>query len=376
MKKIVLYIQTSTMISYFVVPISKFLSDNYEIHVFHIDSINDCREPREFDNIIKHDVGNMSASQIKRLLVKIDPEKMIFINIYSLMELMMLRIVKQTGIKAVFLQHGVFEMNASKRRYDKLAKNTYSEVVKLSKFIVKYIDFLFASGHPLKELAILHQAFINRDFSKTKFDKAILFAPYWTHLINDKLKLADSDISYSGYPITESNEEFDKLVSAKRNVSNKAILIHQPFIKDKLTRFTYDMEKEYFVEIADKLKYKGLSLVLLLHPREDLELYKKIYMGTSISIIQNIEKEDYCKYRLAIGFYSTALFIPIFLNCPIWIIDYDIIKAQDSIFFPLSCDASNLLLEPNKTLYYYFKKEKIGLAECSSENIAKLITEC
>ena len=57
MKKIVFYIQTSTMISYFVEPIVGYLKKNYEIHLFHIDSINDVKEPREFHDIIKHDIG-------------------------------------------------------------------------------------------------------------------------------------------------------------------------------------------------------------------------------------------------------------------------------------------------------------------------------
>lgn len=376
MEKIIFYIQTSTMISYFVVPIVQILKKNYEVHVLHIDSINDCKEPREFQSIIKHDIGRMTPKEIMCLLDKIQPKCVILINIYSLFELLILRLAKHQGYKTIFLQHGIFELNAEKRRYDKFVKKTLTEIKKLSHFCIKYACYIAQSGDVLTECKIFHNAFIKRKYSQTKFDAAIFFSPYWAHLMNEKLGLDEKQLEYSGYPLTSTNHEFDELLVTKVRKINKAILIHQPFIKDKLTTFTYEDELEYMKRISKLLSSKGIEVDLLLHPREDFKLYKNMYKDSGITIIQNIEKKEYAKYQIAIGFYSTALFIPIFLHIPIWIVDYDKILAKNSIFYQLSVKMGESISYVSAREIENFIHDKIGITKCSSENIAIKIIDC
>ena len=376
MKKIVFYIQTSTMISYFVEPIVGYLKKNYEIHLFHIDSINDVKEPREFHDIIKHDIGNLSVVKTKKLIHDLNPQCIILINIYSMVELFVLRLAKELGYKTIFLQHGVFEMSAAKKKYDKLIKNTISELIKLVLFCAKYISFIIHSNAPLKECRLFYSAFFKRDFHQTKFDKAIFFAPFWADMMNDKFGYDGEQIEYCGYPLAITNEEYITLINKKEKKLNKAIYIHQPFIQDKLTSYTYEEEKLYICKVAKKLFRYGLRLDLPLHPGENLEYYKQMYVDEGIRVIQNIKKEEYAKYKMAIGFYSTALFIPIRLHIPIWIIDYDHIHAKDSIFYPLSVDIEDESTFMNDSEIEEFVTAKIGKDKGSMENIATKINDC
>lgn len=79
---------------------------------------------------------------------------------------------------------------------------------------------------------------------------------------------------------------------------------------------------------------------------------------------------------MAIGFYSTALFIPIRLHIPIWIIDYDHIHAKDSIFYPLSVDIEDESTFMNDSEIEEFVTAKIGKDKGSMENIATKINDC
>jgi hypothetical protein len=107
----------------------------------------------------------------------------------------------------------------------------------------------------------------------------------------------------------------------------------------------------------------------LLHPRENIEFYRELYNGTDISVLQNIEKIDYAKYKLAIGHYSTALIYPIFFKIPLWILDYENINSQTtSVFREL-----NTYHDIDLINYEEFIKLFIGTENCSFENVANTI---
>ncbi len=364
------------MISYFIVPIVQKLKEEYEIHLFHIDSINDCKEPREFQWIIKHDIGKKSPQEIMGLFDEIQPQCVILINIYSLFELLVLRLAKCQGYKTILLQHGVLEANAAKKRYDKLFQDTAKEIRKLSQFCLKYISFIINSKKSFDECKIFYSAFIKRDFRQTKFDAAIFFTPYWAKQVKAKLWMEHSQLEYCGYPLTITNREYSELLGWKSEKTDKAILIHQPFIKDNLTAFNYEDEREYMKGLLKQLSSKVLGMDILLHPREDFRLYEQLYGNTGIGILQNIEKKEYSKYRIAIGFYSTALFVPISLHIPVWIVDYDKILAKDSIFYPISIKMEENISHVPDWLIENFISDKIGTDNCSSENIATKIVDC
>ena len=157
-------------------------------------------------------------------------------------------------------------------------------------------------------------------------------------------------------------------------VCNGRTVIHQPFILDGLTSWGYEAERDYIAKVAMGIKKYGYKLTLLIHPREDVERYRKLYETSDIIIKQNINKKDYKEYSLAIGYYSTALLYPVFLHIPLLIIDYgEKVKATDSPFYPLTC---SLTLENFAELmqkYDTYIREYIGTSECSFEHMAYVL---
>lgn len=376
MKNIVFYVHRTGFLGYFVNPICSFLKEKYDITVFHLDKRNgfSSHGNGDYQTI---DLSDYSIDEIQQTLKKLAPEAVILLGFISIYELLILRIATDLGLKTIYLEHGIFSKETSSLQLKKLVYNFWGTSIKNLFFLRQYWDFIKRSSNPKQEKEIFKQCVLKKNYSESKFSKALFFSYYGYKQINKLFQYEDSHVDFTCYPLTYDNESFRELEAlAHRPLAEKkkAILIHQPFILDGLVNWSYEAEREHFISIAKKIEKYGYGLTLLIHPRESFERYNDLYKAYSINVKQKINKTDYKEYSLAIGYYSTALFYPIFLRIPLLIINYGKkIKAMESTFYPLSC---NLPVEGSMGLiqkYDEFIKEYMGTSECSFEHAASVL---
>lgn len=373
MKNIVFYVHRTGLLGYFVNPICSFLKEKYDITVFHLDKRNGFSSHGNGDYKTV-DLSDFSVDEIQQTLKKLAPEVVILLGFVSIYELLMLRIATDLGVKTIYLEHGIFSKDTSSLPLKKLIYKFWGTSIKNLFFLRQYRDFIIRSSDPQREKLIFKQCVLKKNYSGSKFSKALFFSDYGYKQINKFFQYDKCNIDFTGYPLTYDNKSFEELRSlafAPLTENKKAILIHQPFILDGLTSWGYETEREYIAKVAMEIKKYGYQMTLLIHPRENVERYRKLYSTSEIIIKQNINKKDYKEYSLAIGYYSTALLYPVFLHIPLLIIDYgDKIKATDSPFYPLTCSLPIENFAKLMQKYDAYIREYIGTSECSFEHMA------
>lgn len=322
------------------------------------------------------DISDFSIKEIQYAIIKFQPEAFLFVSFKSLMELLLRRICTIEGIKTIYIQHGVVSKYSTKYTTMRLKTDLFDTLKKNIIFLLKYFKFIYTTKNSIQEFQILCDCIFKRTYFNAKFDHFIFFSDYAYESINKIFKTQMDCVSISGYPLVSTIKQAEQLEKmGYNNKSKKIILIHQPFIADKLTSWDYDTEKNYFLKLFSKINQMGFSLTILLHPRENLLSYTRLYENTEIEIRQSFDLKDYSSYSFAIGFYSTALFYPLFLGIPISIIDYDTIKAKSSVFYEISEEISVNQLG-NKAKYEKFRLRYLGDRGWSFEYMSDLIKRC
>lgn len=376
MKKIVFYVHRTGLLGYFVNPICSFLKEKYDITVFHLDKRNGYSSHGNGD-YKTIDLSDFSIDEIQQTLKELAPNAVILLGFVSIYELLMLRIATDLGIKTIYLEHGIYSKETSSLPLSKIINKFWDTMTKNLFFLRQYRNFIQLSSNPKQEKQLFKQCIIKKDYCGSKFSKALFFSNYGYRQINKFFHYDERHVDFTCYPLTYDNEgfkELEALVHMPLTEKKNAILIHQPFILDRLVNWGYEAEREYFVKIATEIEKYGYKLTLLIHPRENVKKYRKLYETFNIIIKQNINKKEYKEYSLAIGHYSTALLYPVFLHIPLLIIDYgDKIKAIDSTFYPLSCSLPIEVSEESKQKNNEFIKDYIGMSECSFEHVAYVL---
>lgn len=376
MKKIVFYVHRTGLLGYFVNPICSFLKEKYDITVFHLDKRNGYSSHGNGD-YKTIDLSDFSIDEIQQTLKELAPNAVILLGFVSIYELLMLRIATDLGIKTIYLEHGIFSKDTSSLPLKKLLYKFWGTSIKNLFFLRQYRDFIKRSSNPQQEKLIFKQCVLKRNYSESKFSKALFFSDYGYKHINKLFRYERPNIDFTNYPLTYNNESYKELNSlalTPLTENKKAILIHQPFILDGLANWGYEDEREYIAKIAMEIKKYGYQMTLLIHPRENVERYRNLYETSDIIIKQNINKKEYKEYSLAIGYYSTALLYPVFLHIPLLIIDYgDKVKATDSPFYPLTCSLPIENFAELMQKYDAYIREYIGTSECSFEHMAYVL---
>ena len=376
MKNIVFYVHRTGLLGYFVNPICSFLKDKYDITVLHLDKRNGYSSHGNGD-YKTIDLSDYSIYKIQQTLKNLAPKAVIFLGFISIYELLMLRIATDLGLKTIYLEHGIYSKETSSLPLNKIVNKFWDTMSKNLFFLRLYRNFIQLSSNPKQEKRLFKQCIIKKDYSESKFSKALFFSDYGYRQINKLFQYDERHVDFICYPLTYDNESFkelDTLAHMPLTENKNAILIHQPFILDRLVNWGYEAERGYFVKVATEIEKYGYKLTLLIHPRENVKKYCKMYEASNIIIKQNINKKEYKEYSLAIGYYSTALLYPVFLHIPLLIIDYgDKVKAIDSTFYSLSCSLPIKVSEESMQKNDEFIKDYIGTSECSFEHVAYVL---
>lgn len=378
MENIVFYVHRTGLLSYFVNPICEFLKDKYKITILHIDKKNHYSYAPSCSPLYSTiDLSDKSLTEIQQLLTALRPKAFVSLGFISIYELLMLRVCKGLGIKTIYLEHGIYSKETSSLPLGKLLHKFRTTVSKNLFFLRLYYQFVRNSKDAKNERFVFWHCFRKKEYFYSKFDKALFFAEYGSHQISNLFHYEKQDIDYICYPLAKTTAEYleyKKIAGLPLCKDKKATLIHQPFILDGLAQWSYEEERDYFEKLAKKLRNEGYSFSIQLHPRSDAQMYRNLYAKTGIEILSGMQRMDFKKYSLVLGYYSTALLYPLFFHIPIQIIDYpNVAKAEDSIFYPISCKLPIRDMGKFYAQYDAFGKGLLGVGDCSFENIAQVL---
>lgn len=379
-ENIIFYIHRTGLLGYFVNPICEYLSERYSITILHLDKRNGYNyAPEESVLYDLVDLSDKNVQEIQKLISELQPKAFISLGFISIYELLMLRICKSLEIKTIFLEHGLYSKETSALPFGKLIHKFGSTVSKNLYFLGRYWQFIRLSDNSKHEASIFWRCFRKKQYYLSKYDKALFFADYGYRKITEMFRYEDDEVDFIGYPLAKTNKEFDgyqRMASVPNSKNGLATFIHQPFILDGLANWTYEDEREYFLQLAKTLKVYGYKFSIQLHPRESFERYQQLYKNSGIDIILGMDRADFKKYSLVVGSYSTALLYPIYFKIPVLIMGYpNVCMAKDSVFFPVCCSLPIIDEKEVVNTYDDFCKEYLGTGICSFENIANRIND-
>ena len=331
-------------------PLSKY-TDNNEIIVFHLAKIQNKTFPVVHNNIKEYDLSQISGQEIINILKYINPDICIFLNFRSMFEFLLQRICIHNNIKQIYLEHGLFSQNTLHFMTSRAKRNIKSTICRQYNLWKKYLGFLFCSKALTKELKILEQIYLKRNFSASPFDHYIVYSQREKDLLSKVFNMNNKNTSLVGYPIFNDKQEKTRLI-IQHNNNNEVLYVHQPFILDGFATINYEQEKTYLISLKNILLRKYDRFTILLHPRENLSAYIRRFEDTDINIIQSPKDcTCYTNKSLILGHYSTALFYALYFDIPTVILNYPTVK-NDPIYeecFETISDIKALLIKDFKT---------------------------
>lgn len=381
---IVFYTHKASMIRNWVLPLSQFLDAN--IYVFHINSL-DKEKLFECAPVQLIDIAEYSATDIIKKFEQIKPAAFISLGFRSLIELLLRRVCKRLSIKAIYLEHGLFTVDTAALNMSNAKGRPAYVTRKYLNFMSKYLQFVFCGKNWIREVQILYWSFFRKKYSVSRYDKALFFAEHGFAETNKLFSYPIQDVMFCGYPLFHSNAEAARVVNGGHETGNQSravVYVHQPFILNRQTSITYKEEVGFVEEIWGVLKGDFDSFQLLLHPRESLSRYQKLFEKTEIEIIQ--KPNDYNVFLnkdLIIGHYSTALLYPLYFKIQTIVMEYpcveiDRVYAKFCTYCQKPCDLSKYLLEKegqhNGSVEFGDVNYLIG-RDNSYENVANKIQE-
>lgn len=329
-KRIVFVVYNLAFISNWIEKLLPYISHG-EFYIFHIGKLQKM-SPKTLPDVNYLDCSNLSGPAIRKAVVAIKPNVCVVFNFRSLYEQLLMRICKNVGVRTVYLEHGLVSMNTTKFKKNKIKEAFRNTAYRQLNFLYKYAGYLLSCKAIMREFGIFINVYFRGCFRMSPFDHYYLYSQRSVEKFSSIFDLKDGKCyTLVGYPIfnnQQQKEESSLFIGSGRG----ALYVHQPFISDKFTSISYEEEKDYLLKLANILKPRYGSFIVLLHPRENLSVYRKRFEGTGIDIIQSPNNyKSFADKDLIIGHYSTALLYALYFNKPTVIIDYPHARL-DSIF--------------------------------------------
>lgn len=364
-KCIAFYVGFTTTLSNWIDPVTPFLHRlGFRIIVLHIDSLNfgfrTGMQPIER----AYETYDIASAGLKGLIhfMKEQNISTIFMlaGLRSLMELLLIRSARMLGIKTVYLQHGLHTDDVTKFAILKMKTALVRRLPRVARHLYTLGMFLgFAAFHAqgtMKELKALRSFYLNKDNDQRRYDYALVYAHHYAEFMKSYFGYNDDQIFYSGYPVTQSEEDLLKVSHPFRSKGRKRVLfLHSNFISSGLTDITHEEERDYFHRIASMCRSFDYDLVIRIHPRDSLDEYRRHFQDISLDVQQSGDLLELVKdFDLIISQYSTALFSCILLNKPIVFMYYPGANMSSLVFKDIAFTANRdeellLILESPNT---------------------------
>lgn len=330
MKNIGFLVYHPSMLSNWVCKLQPYFKDT-KIHVIHISKLHGLKAPTS-NNINLYDISWKSYSSNVKLVKSLSLDLMIFLNFKSILDFSFLHICRSLGIKCVYLEHGLYSKDTMSFKVNIKWNSLFVNINRRLAFWYNEIGEILSNKDKVNAFKLCREVCIKKMFSKMPFDHYFIYSQRSFENYSKIFYMnLNTNTTLVGYPIF--NDEAQKNISKNYISDNGGILyVHQPLIADRFANITYDEEKEWLNKIKDVLSEEYKSFTLLLHPRGDLNAYKKRYAGTGIEVIQSPNNfKVFVDKSLVIGHYSTALLYGLYFNKPTVVLDYPTTK-NDSAF--------------------------------------------
>lgn len=370
--KILFVTYSVTLIHNWVIKLIPHLED-CDVLVCHIGSLED-RSPTKVLPVKNIDLSRLTYQQIVDVVNEYKPTACVFFNFKGIIEQLILRICKEKHIKTIYLEHGIITKDVM--TFKKIRrKNLFKRIRRTYVQLAQYLAYIAHASNPRTELRIMYDVLRNNNFSLSPFDCYFVFGHRCLEFLKNIFPLEEKKNAFiAGYPLFETNEQVREAQSPE---TKKGVLyVHQPFILDHYSPISYEEEKKYITKWYNKLAQFEENFTILLHPRENIELYNKLYSKTGINIIQSPNNYHVFKQAsIVLGHYSTALLYPLYFNIPTYLIDYPDITSQsifENVFPHLNLEDEIPL---NQDVEYPNKSYLIGFYN-TYEHIAKEIHKC
>lgn len=304
--------------------------DECHVSVFHIASLHHV-ETKKISGVDLYDISKKSYKNLVSLIDMINPAKVVFLSFRSLMELVLQRICMGLGIRTFYLEHGLFSNDTLRFRVNKLRKEWGCVFRRQWCFWKLSFECILHSSSKVKEVSLFYRVYKQGRFYLCPFDFYYLFSMRSYEMMTKVYRIRlGVNVELVGYPIFVDSRQ-KKLSETAISTNGGVLYVHQPLISDGLASISYEEEKEYLVEIANKVNEHYGSLTILLHPRSDVDEYRKRFRNTGINVIQSPNNFLlFADKALIIGHYSTALLYGLYFEKPTIVLDYPTTRNDSS----------------------------------------------
>ncbi len=346
-KKIIFYDCFTKGVGHVISPINNALpKDEFQTKLLHFESLYTPGffKYKKINNLECFDFSYYKTFNVKKILERENPDLVIFFDKRGLTDRAGVLAARKLNIKTLQIQHGseaplslkndanyfksVYGLGFYLRNRRKIIKSFLVYLITvissnyfyfLNPFKWKYLFWLFLN--PRKHY------FIYSD--ETKCQKVLIFGE------NDRSHYKKVEGYDSSEMVVVGNPYLDdaaRLIGReqKKNLSLKrALLITSPVVEDKVFGWTEKVRRGFMLNIFQVLKEKNINLIIKIHPREELRIYRDIFENfqekPKITKDENLDililSSDF-----VIGSYSTALMNVVFFKKPLIITDWPKVK--------------------------------------------------
>lgn len=299
------------------------------IHIVHFSKLQKQKMPA-VDNVNFYDISYFSYSSILLLIKKINPDKVLFFTFRSVLDFAMYKLCVKLGIKTIYLEHGLFSTDSIRFRFNLARKSPWEAAMRQFMHIYKYLGYAVNSDRIFDELKDFYDFYRHGKIGLIRFNHYYLYSQRSIDCYSEIFDNVLDNCTIVGYPIfSDVNAKMDAL--SFRNTQNEGIIyVHQPLIYDGVASISYEEEKLYLVNLAKVLSPVYGAFTLLLHPRDNLNDYLKMFENEDVIVVQSPNDfKVFINKKIVIGHYSTALLYGLYFKKLTVVIDYPSVEPNE-----------------------------------------------
>ncbi len=328
---IVLLLYHPSELTNWVVKLAPYLTD-HKVSVLHVAKLHRVI-PTEVKGVNLYDVSDYSYQNAENLVNSLSPDVFVFLSFRSILELTYHRICTKLGIKKIYVEHGLFSGDTLKFRKKKLKKEFFIMFRRQTSFLFTHLGWLLHCGNIIPEIMLFYNVYYKGRFDLVPYDHYYIFSKRSYDSYSKLFPMDENkNVTYVGYPIF--NDESQKNMADVKQ-GGGVLYVHQPLIFDGLAHISFEEEKQWLLNLADRLEPKYGKFTILLHPRSDLDAYKERFRDTTINVVKAPNNfRVFADKDIIVGHYSTALLYGLYFGKPTLVLDYPTMH-NDSLFAEL-----------------------------------------
>jgi len=280
---------------------------------------------------------------LERIIRQFNPRIVMLLTHSFLFDRAIIRLCRRMGIRTIFLQHGAVRFSPHKpKQKPYLLPAIYLD--KARRYLSYYLPVYFRVTAPEDPLCMLRPDFLRFLFgslilnytlvppkptSEVRADQALVYGEFYAEKFKRLHGYQDNQVHIVG------NLTFDSMV----DIAKKAIVERESWLRARRldpTRRMITYLPQPFVEegyvgksefqrylgvLGNQVKEKELNLIIKLHPRNDIALFRSLMDKEFIAIEEKDLVESVYFSDAVVGHFSTALGLAIVAYKPLIIVD-------------------------------------------------------